>query len=75
MANDIAKVNINEIDRKFYSSAIKYCSHHYPKIFSIYDSYVEKCLLYLYNIKSEETYRRRDSTVSGWINLTLKLYE
>lgn len=29
----------------------------------------------LYNIKSEETYRRRASTVSGWINWILKLCE
>lgn len=49
LVNDIAKVNINGIDKNFYSFATKYCSHHYPKIFPIYDSYVEKCLLYFLN--------------------------
>lgn len=49
LVNDIAKVNINGIDKNFYSFATKYCSHHYPKIFPIYDSHVEKCLLYFYN--------------------------
>ncbi len=29
-----------------YSFATKYCSHHKPKIYPIYDSYVEKILLY-----------------------------
>lgn len=47
LVNDIAKVKIN--DKKefnFYSFATKYCSHHKPEIYPIYDSYVEKLLLY-----------------------------
>lgn len=30
----------------FYSFATKYCSHHNPAVYPIYDSYVEKLLLY-----------------------------
>lgn len=47
LVNEIAKVKIN--DKKeinFYSFATKYCSHHKPEIYPIYDSYVEKILLY-----------------------------
>ena len=46
LVNDIAKVNINGKEKYFYSFATKYCSHHYPTVFPIYDSYVEKVLLH-----------------------------
>lgn len=46
LVNDIAKVRINGKDKYFYSFATKYCSHHFPKVFPIYDSFVEKVLLY-----------------------------
>lgn len=29
----------------------------------------------LYNINADETFRRRASTISGWINWILNLYE
>ena len=29
----------------------------------------------LYNVNSEETFKRRASTISGWINWILNLYE
>jgi hypothetical protein len=47
LVNDIAKVKINEKKEfNFYSFATKYCSHHKSQIYPIYDSYVEKLLLY-----------------------------
>ena len=46
LVNDIAKVKINGKDKNFYSFATKYCSHHFPTIYPIYDYYVEKVLLY-----------------------------
>lgn len=46
LVDDIATVNINGKDIKFYSFATKYCSHHLPTIFPIYDRYVERILLY-----------------------------
>ena len=48
LVNDIAKVKVN--DKKeinFYSFATKYCSHHKPTIYPIYDSFVDKLLMYL----------------------------
>lgn len=46
LVNDIANVEINGKKRSFYSFATKYCSHHNPINFPIYDSYVEKVLVY-----------------------------
>jgi len=44
LVNDVAKVRIKEKEINFYSFASKYCSHHSPSYFPIYDSYVEKML-------------------------------
>lgn len=49
LVNDIARVTINGKDKYFYSFASKYCSHHNPLNFPIYDSYVEKVLKYFRN--------------------------
>ena len=46
LVNDIAHVNISGKDKTFYSFASKYCSHHNPKDYPIYDSYVDKVLCY-----------------------------
>ena len=46
LVNDIANITINGKQKNFYSFATKYCSHHFPKTFPIYDSYVEKVLIY-----------------------------
>lgn len=47
---DLALVNdiedVKELNRKFYSFASKYCSHHNPEQFPIYDSYVDRVLRY-----------------------------
>lgn len=40
----IQKVNMNGTERNFYSFATKYCSHHNPLAFPIYDDYVGKVL-------------------------------
>jgi len=48
LVNDIAKVNVNgKKEFNFYSFATKYCSHHKPEDYPIYDSYVEKLLMKL----------------------------
>ena len=60
LVNDIANVEINGIRKCFYSFASKYCSHHNPIEYPIYDSYVEKILLYFgkkdvfYDFKKED---------------------
>lgn len=45
LVNDIANVEVNGKNHFFYSFATKYCSHHQPELYAIYDSYVEKVLL------------------------------
>lgn len=49
LVNDIAKITINGKEKNFYSFATKYCSHHNPTEFPIYDYYVEKILIYFKN--------------------------
>ena len=44
LVRDIQKVTINGVEKNFYSFATKYCSHHNPLAYPIYDSYVEKVL-------------------------------
>ncbi|HUD44388.1 MAG TPA: hypothetical protein VMR41_02495 [Patescibacteria group bacterium] len=56
--NDLAKGNLEIVNKianvkmngdkyiNFYSFATKYCSHHKPTVYPIYDSYVERLLLY-----------------------------
>ena len=46
LVNDISIVKISGVEKHFYSFATKYCSHHNPDDFPIYDSFVEKVLLY-----------------------------
>jgi len=47
LVNEIAIVKVNGNKKiNFYSFATKYCSHHNPIIYPIYDSYVEKLLMY-----------------------------
>lgn len=46
LVNDIANVEISGKHKCFYSFATKYCSHHNPIDFPIYDSYVENVLMY-----------------------------
>ncbi len=56
---DLTLVN-DEKTINFYSFATKYCSHHKPLIYPIYDSYVEKILMYFkrndqfYNFKKSD---------------------
>ncbi len=46
LVRDIQKVTINGVEKNFYSFATKYCSHHNPLEYPIFDSYVEKVLKY-----------------------------
>lgn len=60
LVNDIANVDVSGKHHIFYSFATKYCSHHCPTEYPIYDSYVEKVLLYFkkkdnfYNFDKED---------------------
>ncbi len=47
LVNDIAIVKVNSNKEiNFYYFATKYCSHHKPIVYPIYDSYVEKLLMF-----------------------------
>tara|TARA_B100000586_G_C19938807_1_gene354607 strand:+ start:112 stop:699 length:588 start_codon:yes stop_codon:yes gene_type:complete len=46
LVNKIALVDIKGKTKNFYSFASKYCSHHRPEVYPIYDSYVDKMLMY-----------------------------
>ncbi|MBF4989399.1 hypothetical protein [Methylophilus sp. 14] len=46
LVNELAMVSIRDKKWNFYSFASKYCSHHFPESFPIFDSYVEKMLLH-----------------------------
>lgn len=60
LVNDIATVTIKGKRKRFYSFATKYCSHHFPKDFPIYDRYVEKVLMYFNKQDSFVNFRRED---------------
>lgn len=45
LVNDISVVEISGKTKHFYSFATKYCSHHFPEAYPIYDSYVDKVLM------------------------------
>lgn len=65
LVSDLQKVIIGGIVENFYSFSTKYCSHHKPLDFPIYDSYVEKVLCY---------FRDRDR-FSNFKTLELKDYK
>ena len=46
LVQDIASVTISNKAKNFYSFASKYCSHHRPDDYPIYDSYVDTVLRY-----------------------------
>ncbi len=59
LVKDIALVTFDDqTTRQFYSFATKYCSHHLPDDYPIYDGFVEKMLIYFkdedkfYNFKA-----------------------
>lgn len=61
LVNDIANTRVNkERTVNFYSFATKYCSHHRPLIYPIYDSYVEKVLMYFKRGYSFYDFKRDD---------------
>ena len=49
LVDDIADITIGGKNKRFYSFASKYCSHHEPTKFPIYDYFVEKVLIHFRN--------------------------
>lgn len=60
LVNEIASVNTGEKVRNFYSFASKYCSHHNPDDFPIYDSYVDKMLRHYRKVDKFSKFRNDD---------------
>lgn len=60
LVNEIAILKIGNKSKNFYSFATKYCSHHYPTKYPIYDSYVEKCLMYFKKKDSFANFQLKD---------------
>ena len=60
LVNDIAPISISGKDKYFYSFATKYCSHHNPIHFPIYDYYVEKVLMYFKKKDKFSEYRKTE---------------
>ncbi|WP_372652913.1 hypothetical protein [Draconibacterium sp.] len=74
LVNDIAKVNVNGKKQfNFYSFATKYCSHHKPLDYPIYDSYVEKLLMALKKQDNFFKFHKADLKVySSYKNILIK---
>jgi len=60
LVNELAMVTIRDKKRNFYSFASKYCSHHFPDSFPIFDSYVEKMLLHYARADNFFSFRKED---------------
>lgn len=61
IVNKIGNVKMNgERSINFYSFATKYCSHHKPTVYPIYDSYVEKMLMYFKKRDNFADFSRKD---------------
>ena len=60
LVNDIARMAISGKDKNFYSFATKYCSHHNPKEFPIYDSFVDKVLWHFKKVDKFARFTRNE---------------
>ena len=60
LVKDIARVEVNGKGHFFYSFATKYCSHHQPERYAIYDSYVEKVLVSMNSRKHYANFKCED---------------
>ena len=60
LVDDIKKIEIKSKIKNFYSFATKYCSHHNPKDFPIYDSYVDVVLRYFKSVDNFSNFKNED---------------
>lgn len=61
VVNKIAKTKMpKEKIYNFYSFASKYCSHHRPELYPIYDSFVEKILMHFQRQENFYSFRKSD---------------
>lgn len=60
LVNDIATITIKGKQKYFYSFATKYCSHHKPNDYPIYDSFVEKMMIHFNKIDRYSDFKKTD---------------
>ena len=60
LVNDIAKNEVGGKEKNFYSFASKYCSHHFPEKYPIYDYYVQKVLVYFRRVDGFDSFKNDD---------------
>ena len=73
LVEEITKITIGGKKKTFYSFATKYCSHHNPNEFPIYDSYVDEVLWYF--IKEEKEKNKGKEGFWNYKRCDLKNYE
>ena len=60
LVNEIAQVSIKNKTINFYSFASKYCSHHKPISYPIFDSFVEKMLLHYRSVDNFDSFDKAE---------------
>ena len=60
LVSEIGHIVIADKEKYFYSFATKYCSHHNPEAFPIYDSYVDKVLMHFKKMDKFAAYKQDD---------------
>lgn len=74
LVNDLASIQMNgNRTIHFYSFATKYCSHHKPTVYPIYDNFVEKILMYFK--RNDKFYEFRKADLKNYVsyrNILLK---
>lgn len=60
LVDELKNVVINNKSKQFYSFATKYCSHHNPEDFPIYDSFVEEVLYYFCKIDGFSNFKKNE---------------
>lgn len=60
LVDEMQNVVINGREMHFYSFSSKYCSHHNPEAYPIYDSYVDKVLCYFRNLDRFSDFKSSD---------------
>ena len=73
LVDEIAHITINGKKRYFYSFATKYCSHHFPNLFPIYDTFVEKVLMFFKKRDNFMSFKKEDlKNYQNFINILLQ---
>lgn len=60
LVNDIASTTIKDKKINFYSFATKYCSHHRPEAYPIFDNFVERLLMHFKKKDQFSVFKKED---------------